>query len=732
MKLTENISIPTWDKGQWGHTEFESIEDLRAFMIPLFKEPGQYNFDETSLIFNEQAREFRKQGNNYCLAPFRSKDFIKYWNTEKEKCQQGVIFKSEKDTWYIPRELYMWWNFLPIYDKIKKNFDFPLVWDVQYHIALYEYLAELHYKHGSIFKKRQIASSYYHAGKIINYIWFEEGAVCKMGASESRYIDSDGTWAFLEEYKDFLNANTAWYRPMNPSRVKNWQQQIEVTQNGRTSYVGNKSRIIGLSFEQSPTKGVGGPCRFFFYEEAGIAPTMDKTLEYIRPALQMGQITTGLFIAAGSVGELKDAEALKEFTLNPEANDIYAVETNLLDENGTIGKTGLFIPEQWGMPPYIDDYGNSQVEEALEALDKEREEWKRTLRPDLYQLRISQKPRNIKEGFDYREDAKFPKHIVAWQTRNIEEKDYPYELLELSETADATIKISKTTKLPMSYPVDPKQEDKSGSIVVWERPPEKPEWGIYYASIDPVAEGKTITSESLCSIYVYKRPVEVTKVTAEGRETHIEGDKIVAAWCGRFDDLNKTHERLKLIIEWYNAWTIVENNVSLFIQYMISERKQKYLVPKNQMVFLKDLQANKTVYQDYGWKNVGTLFKVHLINYLVEWCSEVVDEVHDEEGNIIKKIYGIKRIPDIAAMKEMEMYRDGVNVDRLVSLSALVAFAKIQHANVGSKRIVENETPENLQKSKNLYKLNSSPFTNIGKKGSAYSKVKKSPFKRLR
>ena len=112
-------------------------------------------------------------------------------------------------------------------------------------------------------------------------------------------------------------------------------------------------------------------------------------------------------------------------------------------------------------------------------------------------------------------------------------------------------------------------------MVVWERPTKNPEFGTYYASIDPVSEGKTTTSDSLCSIFVYKNPVEVTRETENGLEHFIEKDKIVAAWCGRYDDINKTHEQLELIIEWYNAWTIVENNISLFIQYMISRKKQK-------------------------------------------------------------------------------------------------------------------------------------------------------------
>ena len=92
-----------------------------------------------------------------------------------------------------------------------------------------------------------------------------------------------------------------------------------------------------MSFEKSATKGVGGPCRMFFYEEAGIAPTLDTTFEFIRPALNAGDITTGLFIAAGSVGKLKDCEPLKELTLNPRPNGIEPVTTNLMDETGLIG-----------------------------------------------------------------------------------------------------------------------------------------------------------------------------------------------------------------------------------------------------------------------------------------------------------------------------------------------------------------------------------------------------------
>jgi hypothetical protein len=252
--------------------------------------------------------------------------------------------------------------------------------------------------------------------------------------------------------------------------------------------------------------------------------------------------------------------------------------------------------------------------------------------------------------------------------------------------------------------------------VVWERPAaKKPEFGAYYASIDPVSEGKTTTSDSLCSIFVYKNATEVIRTTASGDiEQFLEKDKIVAAWCGRFDDINKTHERLELIIEWYNAWTIVENNISLFIQHMIARKKQRYLVPKQQILFLKELGSNKTVYQEYGWKNTGTLFKSHLISYAIEFLREVIDEETDVNGGVTGQTLGVERIPDPMLITEMLAYYPGLNVDRLVAFGALIAFVKIQQSNRGYSKRHESEG-KSLVNSENLYKLKYSPFKNIGR-----------------
>lgn len=730
------LSVPTYnaDTKEWSHTEFETKEQYVEFLWSVFKEPGKYHFDETSLLFNAEARVFNKH-KVYCSAPFRSKDYVYYWDVQKERCRKGVIYKSKSNTWFLTRDYYMWINFLPIYNKEVGKFTFPDVRDAQYHMALYEELAKQSNKHAAILKKRQIASSYFHAGKMINLFYFEEGSISKMAASLKDYIAEKGTWRFLEEYRNFLNTHTAWYRPCNPDKVLNWEQKIEVNQGGKKRDVGLKSVLIGLALDKDPSNGVGGPCTLFFHEEAGIAPKMNETMEYLLPAMKSGMMYTGMFVAAGSVGDLEQCDPLKEMIMNPDSKDVLAVETNLINADGQTGYCGLFIPEQWSMLPCIDQYGNSQVEEALVLIKAEREDWKKKLKPEDYQLRISQKPINIEEAFAYRKISKFPLHLVTKQIRRIEDGEYYREFVELGRGDDGKIEIKESKKIPISeFPISPKTENKEGVIVLYERPVKDPTFGMYYASIDPVSEGKTTTSDSLCSIYVYKTAQEVTKHKQDGSiEQHIERDKIVASWCGRFDDLNKTHERLEMIIELYNAWTIVENNVSLFIQYMISRRKQRYLVPKNQILFLKELSSNTNVYQEYGWRNVGTIFKTNLISYAIQFLEEELDHETKTNGEIVKTTYGIERIPDIMLLKEMAAYRDGLNVDRLVSFCALVAFAKVQESNRGYSKRVEREDV-NLEKSNKNYKLRVSPFRHFGNATSTTSEMRKpkNPFKNLR
>lgn len=725
--------VQTYDhnKKEWSVTTFEEKEDFRSFLEVLFEVlPGNYGFDECSLMFNEQSRLWHKN-KKYCFELKGSRGYTSYWDREKDRCRNGVIYKHNGKTWYLAREYYMWLNFLPIYDKKNKKFRVPELRDAQYQLQLYCKLAELSNKNISLVKKRQMASSYYFAAKLLNYFWFEEKAVCKMFATAKPFIDEeDGTWKYLEEYRDFLNKETAWYRPMHPGSEFKWKQEMEIKRGSKNLKIGLGSTLTGKILDKSPTKGVGGASTFIFHEEAGVAPKLDTTLEFLIPAIKDGMVYTGQFAVAGSVGELKDCEPLKDMTYNPDSKDILPYRNIWLDSKGKVGYTGFFIPEQYSMPPCIDKYGNSLVDEAIVLIDQERIRLKATKTPKDYRLSISQKPKNLEEAFAYREESIYNLELVQEQIRRIEEGQYHFEHVDLKRNIvdESIIETTPAKRAPITeFPVPKKMKDKRGCVVIHERRVENAKLGVtYYASLDPVSGGKVTTTNSLASIYIYKTMQDVTTVKEDGKvESTIEQDVLVAWWSGRYDDVNDTNENISMLIEMYQAWTVVENNVSAFIQYMISKRRQKYLVKKNSIVFNKELELNKHGNDDYGWRNAGTIFKDHIQPPGMDYLEEVLDCEIDEDGNKYDIVYGVTRIRDIMLLKEMMSYKPKLNVDRIIAYSALVAFAKIQNANRGYSKRVDKE--EDLVIQEKSVKLNRTPFTNIG-----HPNKKRSPFSKRR
>lgn len=737
MSETNYISVPTWSPSKgWHYTDFQTRDGFRDFIKGLFNEAEpDYKFDEVSLKFNEEARKFEQKG-YYTVAPRGSKDYRQYWRTMKERCKRGVIFHNDKgQTWYLTRYYYHWLNFLKIYNKELQKQTFPEVLDAQYHVFLYEELAKLYYSHVIAAKKRQFAWTYMHTARHYNQYIFDVGYIGKLGASDKKYIDDTGAWKFINEYRDFNNEHTGWYRPNFPEKPLNWKQQQEITtSDGKKLYKGTKAKLTGHTFDKSPTSGVGGAVVEFTYEESGIAPTLAKTYGYMKASLEYGMITTGLFIAGGSVGELQDAQDMYKFLMNPKANGFYPVTHNLMDKNGTEGTTGLFIPEHWAMPPYIDKYGNSLIKEALAAIDEKFKQAEKEMDPTDYQLYISQHPRNIEEAFAIRTVSVYPVKHTARQIKRIEEGEYNVKYVDIDYNEEGKLVEKKTDRKPITeFPISKATEDKRGAICIYESPVrdssgEVP-WGTYYASVDPVEKGKVTSSDSLFSIHVYKNPIEVTRVDAEGNATtFIEGDKIVAWWCGRYDDINQTNEEAWKIVQYYNAWTLCENQKTSFINYLISKKGSKYLVRREDVLFDRDLDNRQNIHDPYGWSKSQAIWKV-MMEYGVSYLSEVLDEGQIlANGNRFNVIYGVARIPDIMLLKEMQQYQEKGNYDRIISYTALIAFAKKQQAERGIKKMTKREDKPKEEK-KVYINPRANPLSRMSRTG---LRLKGNPFKSIR
>ncbi len=688
--------IPTYDavSKTWSETDFPSQQTFAQFLQSIFKEPGEYAFDESTLDWNANGKRFDEK-KYYTQLPRNTKDWRAFWDFEKRKCRLGVIWKSGDKVWYLCREYYMLLNFLPITNKEKGSIEgFPDTRDVQYHLSLYEKTAEAVHKHSGLVKKRQMLSSYYHCAKLINFYWFERVKRLKMLASDDDFIKGkNGSWMILEQYRDFLNTHTPWYRHSDPGEVGSWQQKIKVKVGGRRITKGNKSSIIAQTLKRDPSKSVGGPAYIAFYEEAGIAPTMDITLQFMNPALEVGLEKSGSFIAAGSVGDLDDCKPLERMVKDPKTYDIYAVPCRNYDDSGVIKECGLFIPEQYGMHPYIDEFGNSLVAEATVALAAAQIEWK-NLPPDQYRLKMSQKPMTLQQAFAFRNESYFPTTLIERRQQVIESmvkegklKPLKGVMKENEQGNPEFVPLSKLSGIDvppeMGFPINARDADKRGVTIVYQLPKPNQEFGINFAGVDSIEANITSTSESLFCTAVVSRQVEVHREDEKGSKTiHYEGGKLLAIYAGRYDDINDTNKQGELLIRWYNALAAIERNKANFINHMRRKGYSKLIAKRRDMTLFKEIDSTGLDNDDYGiyLGSDGKANDIINANILEDLTTEL-DTIHKKNrdgsmGDVVKTIRGVDLYDDYWTLEEYKLYQVDMNTDRRIAVGLAKTLAK--------------------------------------------------------
>lgn len=716
--------IPTFDaaSGTWSETTFPAQQAFASFLESIFKEPGEYEFDYSTLDWNKLGKWFTEK-KYYTQLPKNTKDWRAFWDFEKRKNRLGVIWKSGSNVWYLAREYYMLLNFLPITNKEKGSIEgFPDVRDTNYHLQLYEKIAEASHEHSALVKKRQCLSSYQHCAKLINFYWFEKTKRLKMLASDEDFIKGkNGSWMILEAYRDFLNEHTPWYRHSDPGEVGSWQQKIKVKNGGRWLTKGNKSTIIAQTLKRDPSKSVGGPGYITFYEEAGIAPTMDVTFQFMRPALESGLMKTGSFIAAGSVGDLQDCKPLKEMVYNPEVYDVHAVPCRNFDETGVIKMCGLFIPEQYGMQPYIDQYGNSMVAEATEALKVAQESWK-TLPADQYRLAMSQKPMTMQQAFAFRNESYFPTTLIERRQQIIKEMIKGGTLKPLKgvmkedEKGDPIFMpigtLSAAEQPPeMEYPINPRDLDKRGVTILYEMPKPGNEFGVYFGGVDSIEANVTSTSESLFSVSIVSRRLEVHKEDKNGKRTvHYEGGKLVACYTGRYDDTNDTNKQGELLIRFFNALSAVERNKANFINHMRRKGYSRLIAKRREMTLFKEVDMTGYDNDEYG-VYMGSDGKANdtINENILDDLTTDLDVIHQKNrdgsmGDVTKVIRGIDLVDDYWTLEELKLYQKELNTDRRVSFGLAKTLAKCYEL-TAKKKVYESEMPKRPPEMKEGFSL---------------------------
>lgn len=676
---------------------FENKEKFIIYLTSRFKIPGEYNLTNTNRwqdAGNQYASTVTRpnfEGGYYTNAIKGTHKYKQYWRSEREKVLNGVIIDDQ----FIPPFYYWYLNFCPIYDSVKKKKRFGDVWDSDLWFFQYIMLCMLHGKHAAVVKARQRGYSF----KIMSLLYWcyswHEGSINTIGAYKEEYTLK--SWRFLEFYRKHLNTNTYWKRgPVIPKSLE-WYERIQL-QDG--SYAGLDSKISATTFKVSPENGVGGSQTIFFYEEAGIAPTLLETVGYIRPALEKGNETTGLIVASGSVGDLEDCKDLKEIFYSPDHHNFLGVD-NIWDKKSGNKICGLFVSEAYNLNGFIDENGNSLVEKALEFIKVNNEKVKNTKRKDLAQLDISQKPTSPEEAFDQRKISEFPIEELQRQQERIKVKEqnnmWKFKPIKcvLYENDKGEVQM-RTTNLPEEhkYPISPTWDDKRGVVTIYQLPEKNPKFFTYFGGVDTVEVDETTTSESVMSVDIYQKMVRVRYKDTDGKiKSRIEGGKIVATYRGRYNPVEKSNEQAWLLIKMYNAFTYVERSKPNFINYMKRNgRAEKYLAKESDVQISKDLNHQAELSRSsYGFiiSPTNNMMKT-LKSIAKEYFATEFDRIEKSDGEVIKINTGIDKTDDYWLLEEYIQYNDkNGNYDRLISHAAALTIGKVYENETGISTIDE-------------------------------------------
>ena len=222
-----------------------------------------------------------------------------------------------------------------------------------------------------------------------------------------------------------------------------------------------------------------------------------------------------------------------------------------------------------------------------------------------------------------------------------------------------------TDKLPISnFPL--KNSDlKEAPVVIYEFPIDNPPYGLYVAGVDPYRQGKSAYSTSLGSVYIYKRMHEISGEKYQ--------DMFVASYCARPDKKETWEEQARLLIKYYNARALCENDDISFIEYMKSKGDAHYL--ERQPEWLKEIVPNTTVKRDYGIHRSAAKIIDYLHTCLKKYMEAPIFVEKNDAGEVIREVLGVNKIFDPVLLEEIIQYNDQGNFDRIIAAELAIAQA---------------------------------------------------------
>lgn len=460
-----------------------------------------------------QAAIFFKEHGAYTLAPPGTTDYIKYWDEETNRCLYGYV---APDGDAISGYNYFYLNYSPIMKlseveytdrygnkrtRRERILEFPNFWDYDYYYFNAIEEAETEGKHLVVLKSRQRGYSFKGASMLVRNYELIPGSKSFAVASEQKFLIGDGLLTKAWQIMDFIDKHTAWSKQRLTSTRMERVAGFKITDEfGKQTEQGYLSSITGITLKNDPERLRGTRGKLVLFEEGGKFPNLETAWRVEQPAVETDDgVAFGLLIAFGTGGtEGSSFDGLKNLFYKPEAFNCLTFP-NIWDDGQEQTKCGFFVPswsnmestDENGKQKFMDQYGNSIKEKAIEELIAQRNKVKDGGASQTSIDRfISERPLKPQEAVLELGKNIFPRQLLMNQLTRIrtnEKLRNMKHVVDLAWDGEGQVKATEKKSGDITTYHLKKDDKPHGSIVIWEYPIKDPPFGLYIGGCDPCA-----------------------------------------------------------------------------------------------------------------------------------------------------------------------------------------------------------------------------------------------------
>ena len=255
---------------------------------------------------------------------------------------------------------------------------------------------------------------------------------------------------------------------------------------------------------------------------------------------------------------------------------------------------------------------------------------------------------------------------------------------DLNRNSTGQIEVTPSKKPLVEFPF--RGENQDAPFLLFEMPEKNPPKYLFIGSGDFYKQEKTTSTDSVCTIGIYKYPVF-------GDDS---GRKLVASYAGRPKSYKELNDKVLMLLELYNATFFPENeDIGVFQTYLETLRLEEHYLAKH-VDFNSSLKYTDNDARKYGWTPRQS--KNKLIGMYANYLDENIKDKNEKgEEIMIKRVQTIK---DIWLLSELMSYTESGNYDRVSGHIGSVAFIHFLEKNyiypkMSFKRKEEqDETPQ--------------------------------------